>query len=97
MFTAELTTAMLSNFVDAFANRAGAAGVIGTEVSVEQGMASWTAELLLQLLVGGANVGQALREIRWRMVHRGNLMGLAYTPYCVAGFRMRPATEVSPT
>jgi hypothetical protein len=89
--TVELTTATLSNFVNAFVNRAGAAGVIGTEVTVEQGMASWAMEFLLQLLVGGASVGRALRETRWRMVNRGNVMGLAYTPYCVAGLRMRPA------
>lgn len=88
--TAELTTATLSNFVDAFANRAGAAGVIGTEVSVEQGMSSWAMEQLLQLLVDGQSVGQALRTVRWRMISRGNVMGLAYTLYCVAGLRLRP-------
>ncbi|MEU5259961.1 hypothetical protein [Amycolatopsis sp. NPDC021455] len=88
--TAELTTATLSNFVDAFANRAGAAGVIGTEITIEQGMAGWAMEELLRSLVDGAGVGQALRALRWRMINRGNVMGLAYTLYCVAGLRLRP-------
>jgi uncharacterized membrane protein YeaQ/YmgE (transglycosylase-associated protein family) len=93
--TTELTTATLANFVDAFVNRAGVAGVIGTEVTVEQGMAGWIVEMLLQLLVEGASVGQALRQARWQMMSRGNTMGLAYTPYCVAGLRIR--TTRNPT
>jgi hypothetical protein len=92
--TTELTTATLSNFVDAFANRAGAAGVIGTEVTVEQGMAGWVAEQLLQLLVDGTTAGEALRTVRWRMINRGNVMGLAYTLYCLAGLRLRPSTDI---
>jgi hypothetical protein len=91
--TTELTTATLANFVDAFANRAGAAGVIGTEVSVEQGMAGWVMEMLLRLLVDGASAGDALREVRWRMIGRGNAMGLAYTLYGAAGLRLRPAVK----
>jgi hypothetical protein len=88
--TTELTTATLSSFVDVFTNRAGASGVIGTEVTVEQGMAGWVAEQLLQLLVDGTSAGDALRIVRWRMINRGNVMGLAYTLYCVAGLRLRP-------
>lgn len=91
--TTELTTATLANFVDAFANRAGAAGVIGTEVSVEQGMAGWVMEMLLRLLVDGASAGAALRAVRWRMIGRGNAMGLAYTLYGAAGLRLRPAVK----
>ncbi|MEO6090471.1 MAG: hypothetical protein ABIQ18_45960 [Umezawaea sp.] len=88
--TAEMTTATLANFVDAFANRAGAAGVIGTEVTMEQGMAGWAMARFLRLLVDGATVGQALRDLRWHMIARGNVMGLAYTLYAVAGLRLRP-------
>jgi hypothetical protein len=35
-------------------------------------------------------VGQALRDLRWHMIARGNVMGLAYTLYAVAGLRLRP-------
>jgi hypothetical protein len=88
--TTEFTTATLSNFVDAFANRAGASGVIGTEITVEQGLAGWVMEQLLALLIDGASAGQALRQVRWQLINRGNVLGLAYTLYCVAGLRLRP-------
>ena len=40
-------------------------------------------------------VGMALRSVRWRMFSSGNLMGLAYTPYCLAGLTLvsRPEEE----
>jgi hypothetical protein len=44
-----------------------------------------------QLLVSGASVGAALRTLRWEMLGRGNVMGLAYTLYCVAALRLRPS------
>ena len=89
--TAEMTTATLANFVDAFTNRAGAAGVVGTEISIEQGMAGAAMSRFCQLLVSGASVGAALRTLRWEMLGRGNVMGLAYTLYCVAALRLRPS------
>ena len=67
--------------------------VVGDEVSVEQGMAGWVMEMLLRLLVDGASAGDALREVRWRMIGRGNTMGLAYTLYGSAGLRLRPAVK----
>ncbi len=91
-----MTTATLANFVDAFGNRAGAAGVIGTEVTIEQGMAGWATGLLLQRLTNGASAGQALRDMRWTMLARGNVMGLAYTLYAVADLRLRPHIEGIP-
>ncbi|WP_258951817.1 hypothetical protein [Lentzea californiensis] len=88
--TTELTTATLSNFVDAFVNRAGASGVIGTEVTLEQEVASWACELLLSTLSDGADAGEAVRSMRWEMLKRGNVMGLAYTLHCITGLRLRP-------
>jgi hypothetical protein len=89
--TAQLTSATLATFVDAFGNRAGAAGVIGTEVTVEQGMAGWVGRMLLQQLVGDATAGEVVRDVRWRMIAGGNTQAFAYTLYSVAGLRLRPA------
>lgn len=89
--TVELTTATLGNFVDAFTNRARASGVIGTEVTIDQAMASWASELLLDRIVtANTTAGHALRGTRWAMLSRGNVMGLAYTLYCTAGLQLRP-------
>jgi len=89
--TVEFTSATLSDFVSAFVNRAGAAGVVGTEVAVEQHLASFLMELFLTNLAAGTAAGDALRDARWRLVRRGNIMGLGYTPYCLSGLRLRPA------
>lgn len=90
----EFTTGSLGNFVDAFANRASASGVIGTEISIDQRVAGWAMELFLAEL-RTEPVGAALRATRWQMFHRGNLMGLAYTPYCLAVLRLRETEEIS--
>jgi len=88
--TVDFTNATLSDFVSAFVDRAGAAGVIGTEVAVEQNLASFLMELFLTDLAAGATTGDALRDTRWQLVRHGNLMGLGYTPYCLSGLRLRP-------
>jgi hypothetical protein len=92
--TAELVSGSLTSFVDAFANRAAAAGLIGTEITIEQGIAGWAMELFLTELYRGKTVGEALRNARWTMFARGNLMGLAYTPYCLAGLTLRPPKTI---
>ncbi|WP_345541978.1 CATRA system-associated protein [Phytohabitans rumicis] len=89
--TVDVTSGTLGNFVEAFVRRAGAAGMIGTEVAVEQGLASLFMESFLARFMRGATAGDALRRARWDLVARGNVTGLAYTPYCLAGLRIRPA------
>jgi hypothetical protein len=88
--TVEASSATLSSFVDAFVRDAGAGGVLGSEVAMEQGLASLVLETFLRRFAAGATVGQALREVRWDLFRRGNVMGLAYTAYCLSGLRIRP-------
>ena len=87
--TAEITPGTLSNFVTAFSESAGASGVIGTEVSLEQGLAAEAMEFLLPALRSGSSVGDALRLLRWELLRKGNVMGLAYSPYCSSALRLR--------
>ena len=83
--SAELDPAALFNYVDAFVGAGNAAGVIGTEVKVQQDLAMAFAQLFFDgLLTGGATVARALRQARMDFLARGNLFGLAYTPYCWA-------------
>jgi hypothetical protein len=81
--TAELTPELLVSFVDSFIG-AYASGVIGTEVLLHQQIAGEAAEEFLMQLQNKLSVGQALREMRLHFLSKGNLMGLAYTPYCSA-------------
>jgi len=86
--TTDLAPGQLLNFVSSFAS-AGASGVIGTEVSVILPVAVEVGELLFQALTQKQAVADAIRSIRWRLANRGNLLGLAYTPYCLADLRIR--------
>jgi len=79
--TTDFTSGTLSDFVSAFVNRAGAAGVIGTEVAIEQNLAGFLMEIFLTNLAAGMATGEALRDARWQLVGYGNVMGLGYTPY----------------
>jgi len=82
----------LSNLVEAFTDGAGASGVIGTEITIEQGLGGWAMELFLSAL-RDQPVGAAIRSMRWGMLAHGNLIGLAYTPYCLAGLAINPQRE----
>jgi hypothetical protein len=79
--TAELTPELLVNFVDAFST-AYASGVIGTEIAVEQHIAAEAAERFFDAFQQSKTVGQALQQMRLHFLAKGNLLGLAYTPYC---------------
>ena len=79
----------LVSYVDAFVGSARAAGVIGTEVKVQQELAASVAERFFDLLLsGGQTVEAALRKIRFEYLGVGNLIGLLYTPYCWADLRI---------
>jgi hypothetical protein len=82
--TTAMSPADPGEFVNPFVG-AGASGVIGTEVPMDQPVASEVAEeLLKRLLVPGATVGSALQGMRRALCAKGNVMGLAYTAYCSA-------------
>lgn len=87
--TVERTSGTLSNFVESFINRAGASGVIGTEVALDQAMAGHMMGIFMQRMRLGDGVGEALRQTRWQLLRLGNVMGLAYTPYCLAELSLR--------
>jgi hypothetical protein len=81
--TADLQPGDVLNFVSAF-GLARASGVIGTEVSVRLGLATEIAEDLLERLARGERAGRALYDMRWKLVNKGNLLGLVYTLYAMA-------------
>jgi hypothetical protein len=86
--TGDLEPGEVLNFVSAF-ELAQAAGIIGTEVSVQLRVATEVAERFLQKVVAGEGVkiGQAMREVRWELANKGNLLGLCYTLYGLSDLR----------
>ncbi|MEU3643042.1 hypothetical protein AB0E59_06655 [Lentzea sp. NPDC034063] len=67
----------------------GASGVVSPEVAVPQDMAGWVTGMMLSRLAAGLRAGDALRQIRWEMLSRGNVMGLAYALHGSADLRLR--------
>jgi len=80
--TADIEPGEVLGFVSAF-GAAGAAGVIGTDVSVQLPVAIEVGERLIGGLVGGTTtkMGDALREARWSLANKGNLLGMCYAAY----------------
>lgn len=89
--TLEITPESLLNFVDSFTN-ALAAGVIGTEITIEQNIASEAGRIFLYNFRAGSSVGESMQNMRLSLLARNNLMGLNYTAYCSADL----ALEKSP-
>lgn len=92
--TSDLKPDEVLNFVSTF-GAFGASGVIGTEVSVQLPLAIEIAEGLLSRLIKGVSVSHALRQVRWELVNKGNLLGLVYTPYCMTNLHI--AANRTPT
>jgi len=88
--TAELTPESLLTFVDTFA-KAHAAGVIGTEITLDQGVASEAGEEFFTHLRNSKAVGEALHLMRLHLLAKNNVLGMAYTPYCSASLALAGA------
>ncbi|MEV4428824.1 CHAT domain-containing protein [Streptomyces sp. NPDC049602] len=86
--TADRDPASWLGFVDAF-TELHASGVIGTEITLDQGLAGEFAEHFWQALLAGEEVGPALHRVRMELLGKGNVLGLAYTAYCSAALRLR--------
>jgi len=78
-------------FVSALVENAQASGVIGTEITVFEPLASAFAEECLRRFLGGEPIGEAIRQARLALLAAGNPLGLAYIPFAVAGLRLRAA------
>jgi hypothetical protein len=88
--TANLEPGEVLSFVTTFANF-GASAVIGTEISIRLPLAAEVGEKLLSRIVqGGEAVGAVMHSLRWELANKGNLLGLAYTPYCRSDLRFQP-------
>lgn len=86
--TADIDPMTWLGFVDAFSGLY-AAGTVGTEIAVEQALATEVAEEFWRHFVAGEGVGTALHRVRMALLGKGNVLGLAYTAYCSNSLRLR--------
>ncbi|MFF3737951.1 CHAT domain-containing protein [Streptomyces sp. NPDC002566] len=77
------------SYADAFTDLH-ASGVVGTEISVAQTLASEVAQLFWQDMLDRGSVGSALHSVRITLLNKRNLLGLAYTAYCSSSLTLRP-------
>ena len=84
----------LSPFIPILVDDRGAAGLLGTEISVWEQLAGEFAEHFLRAFITGKPAGAALVEARRRLLAQRNPLGLAYTLY--ANSDLRFATPQSP-
>lgn len=76
-------------FVTSFISRANAAGVIGTEITVFEPLATTFAETFLRLfLVDSLTLGESVRRARLALLASSNPLGLVYIPFALGGLRL---------
>jgi hypothetical protein len=85
------------DFVSSFVQTSGAAGVIGTEITIFEPLAVRFAEECFKRFIGAAPhkekmpIGKAVRGARLALLRDGNPLGLVYIPYAVASLRLQEA------
>jgi hypothetical protein len=86
--TAGVQPEQMLTFISAFSN-VPSGGIIGTEVSVQLPVAIDFAGALFGALFSkpDSTAGEAMRQARWQLANKGNLLGLAYTMYCMANLQ----------
>jgi CHAT domain-containing protein len=87
-YTGERLPETLTDFATAFVQSTGAAGVLATEVTMEKDLAAYAMSAFVTAWGTGLGVGEAMRRVRWQLLALGNVMGLAYSPYCDADLRL---------
>ncbi|MEZ4364400.1 MAG: hypothetical protein R3B48_29765 [Kofleriaceae bacterium] len=85
--TATSPDAMFS-MLTAFATHCNAAGVVGTEITNFEPVASVFGRSLIGHFLGGVPLGRAVRLARLELLRRGNPLGLMYIPFALPTLRL---------
>jgi hypothetical protein len=86
--TADLVPDQILNFVNTFAGF-GAGAVVGTEISIRLPLAVEVAENFFRRMAAAETIGGATCSMRWDLANKGNLLGLAYTPYGLSSLKFQ--------
>jgi hypothetical protein len=88
--SAQLTPSLRESFIHFFLDR-GAIAVIGTECSMRPLFAHHFAKELLERLLTGSSLGEAMLDVRLHFLHQRNPLGFAYTLFGSPLARFDPA------
>lgn len=86
----EVQPEMAFNFADRFVRTSHASGVIGTEITVFEPLATAFGEGFLSHFLAGVPLGEAVRLTRLTMLETGNPLGLVYIPFAMTGLTLVP-------
>lgn len=87
--TAALEPEKAIEFVSAFINMASASGVIGTEITVFEPLATKFAESFLDSFMGKCkSIGESIKLARLNLLEQFNPLGLVYIPFALPGLRL---------
>lgn len=87
--TAALEPEKAIDFVSAFVNQAGASGVIGTEITVFEPLATQFAQAFLKCFMGQCkSIGESVKLARLALLKQFNPLGLVYIPFALPGLHL---------
>jgi PKD repeat protein len=86
--TAEIDPDDAFNLIDPFIQTSKSAGVIGTNITIFEEMATAFAQELFMQFFRGVPIGVAIRNSRLKVLDIGDPMGLVYIPFVYAGLHL---------
>jgi hypothetical protein len=87
--TAALEPEKAIDFVSAFVNQAGASGVVGTEITVFEPLATAFAQAFLLCFIGQCkSIGESVKLARLALLQQFNPLGLVYIPFALPGLHL---------
>ncbi len=86
--TTALEPAKALDLVTSFVKEARAVGVIGTEITIFEPLATAFAEACLGHFLNEVPIGDAIRHARLKLLADGNPLGLVYIPFVVSSVRL---------
>jgi hypothetical protein len=86
------------DFVSAFVNQAAASGVIGTEITVFEPLATTFAEAFLKYFMGECkSIGESVKLARLALLQQFNPLGLVYIPFALPGLNLVDLAPIIPS
>jgi hypothetical protein len=76
------------DFVSRFVAKCNCAGVIGTEITIFEQLATVFAQECLRRFFAGQSIGEAVRGARLKLLSEGNPLGLVYIPFVLGGLKL---------
>jgi len=86
--TAGISPKQLLNFIEPLVTHSKGAGVIGTEITIFEELATEFFERFFEHFLDGNPVGDAIRHARLALLGQGNPLGLVYTPYILPSLKL---------